>query len=452
MANVLFALRGNSLTPRRNPSPWTNQITGVNVAPTVGAAGETGNLSGGYINLDHGSYGYNGFLFPAKACVSTGQKISMLIRARLETIASSQPLIMVGGPNLLGTIRLYWLTGNTFGCSISDYAGNTIATGSGTFAPTAGVYYDFLIVADMSSLGVGNVKLYVDNVAKATITPTATWPATRMVDGLQIMVGTESTSGLNQCQMHVDEIVIWDDVVNPASVTLDSGTGALNGASRTSTVAAVVQDLSVNTFPATTNVRSGTSFTQAGVAQTGTAAIPSAANVRNGTAVDATTGTLVVPSASDVRSGTVFDNGTSGTCAVPTAANVRSGTSVDNTTGTLAVPSVANVRSGISVDAGTGTLVVPSLANTKIGVSGDGGTGTYDGSDRWSDPGQTNTRSGTAYKANSTTNNKVGSAAIPGAANVRSGTAVDATTGTLVVPARADVRSGTAGRCHNWYT
>lgn len=75
-------------------------------------------------------------------------------------------------------------------------------------------------------------------------------------------------------------------------------------------------------------------------------------------------------------------------------------------------------------------------------------TGTYDGSDRWTDPGEANVRSGTAYKANSTSNNKTGSASIPTAANVKVGVATDATTGTYDGSDRwtdldeADVREG----------
>ena len=153
------------------------------------------------------------------------------------------------------------------------------------------------------------------------------------------------------------------------------------------------------------------------------------------------------PGVANVRSGTVYTFGgdsKTGTAAIPTAANVRSGTATDATTGTLAVPSASDVRNGTAVDNTTGTLVVPSLANTKIGVAGDGGTGTYDGSDRHTDPGVANVRSGTAYKSNSTSNNRTGTAAIPSAADVRSGTATDATTGTLAVPSASDVRDGVA--------
>lgn len=151
----------------------------------------------------------------------------------------------------------------------------------------------------------------------------------------------------------------------------------------------------------------------------------------------------------------------------------------------------------------TGTMSgsgYPLLATSdvKIGVDrGDGANGTYDGSDRWSDPLESNVRNGTSYKANSLTNNKTGTydpitgqweavsandlrsgvskkqngttvngllnlpsesnvrngtsydnatktgtAHIPSASNVRSGTNVDNTVGTLDLPATTDVKSG----------
>jgi len=104
---------------------------------------------------------------------------------------------------------------------------------------------------------------------------------------------------------------------------------------------------------------------------------------------------------------------------VPAVGNVRSGTSYDNSlkTGTLAVPSVANVLLGVAVDATTGTYTGPATTDVKVGVTYGaslGSTGTYNGSDRWTDPGESNVRSGTAYKANSTTNNKTGTLSVTG--------------------------------------
>lgn len=176
------------------------------------------------------------------------------------------------------------------------------------------------------------------------------------------------------------------------------------------------------TDPGIANVRTATAYKANNTAnnRTGTAAIPTAANVRAGTNTDATVGTL----------------------AVPAAANVRNGTAVDAGTGTAYIPAAADVRSGTNVDATTGSLDLPATSAVKTGVTFDGAskTGTYDGSDRWTDPGVSNVRSATAYKANSTSNNRTGTAAIPVAANVRAGTATDATTGSLAVPAATDVR------------
>ncbi len=67
-------------------------------------------------------------------------------------------------------------------------------------------------------------------------------------------------------------------------------------------------------------------------------------------------------------------------------------------------PSESDVRLNTSyLDHGvskTGTLEIPSLSAIKIGVSADGGTGTYDGSDRWTDPGVSNVSAGVDYRAN----------------------------------------------------
>lgn len=251
---------------------------------------------------------------------------------------------------------------------------------------------------------------------------------------------------------------------------------------------------------ATTNVRNGTTYGAAS-ALTGTASIPTAANVRSGTATDATTGTLAVPTVGNVLSGVSTDNTTgtyvtvatgsvktgvtygassaltgtytgsdrwsdvgianvrsgsvykadstsnnrTGTASIPVAGDVRSGTATDATTGSLAVPAVGNVLSGISVDNTTGTYVTVSTGNVKTGITYGAAsalTGTYTGSDRWSDVGIANVRSGSVYKADSTSNNRTGTASIPGASDVRSGTATDATTGTLAVPSAANVLNG----------
>lgn len=178
-----------------------------------------------------------------------------------------------------------------------------------------------------------------------------------------------------------------------------------------------------STDPGIANVRSGTSYIINGSSLSGTAAIPTAANVRSGTSVDATTGTLVVPSLANTKTGVAGDGGT----------GTYDGSDRWTDPGQTNVRSATAYKANSTTNNKTGTLDLPSTSNVKTGVSYDnsGSTGTYDGSDRWSNPGPTNVRSGTAYKANSTSNNQTGSCAVPVAADVRSGVATDATTGTL---------------------
>ena len=150
------------------------------------------------------------------------------------------------------------------------------------------------------------------------------------------------------------------------------------------------------------------------------------------------TGQYVAPTTANVKTGVSFGVSQTGTYdgsdrwTDPGIANVRSGTAYkanstsNNRTGTAAIPTAANVRSGVSTDATTGTLDLPATTDVKIGVTFDGAskTGSYDGSDRWSDPGIANVLLGVAYKANSTTNNRTGTSEStnPGIANVLAGT------------------------------
>lgn len=154
-----------------------------------------------------------------------------------------------------------------------------------------------------------------------------------------------------------------------------------------------------STDPGIANVRSGTNYKIQSVSKSGTMAVPVPANVRAGVSIDATVGLLDLPSIANVLLGVIFDNGT------------KTGTS-NNTD-----PGVANVVSGVTyyinsvLKTGTRTAIYDllNLYEVRIGVDrGDGSNGTYDGSDRYSDPLQTNVSIGVVYRFNSLTNNRTG--------------------------------------------
>lgn len=98
-----------------------------------------------------------------------------------------------------------------------------------------------------------------------------------------------------------------------------------------------------------------------------------------------------------------------------------------------------------SINNRTGTRVQPTVGTVQIGVTygpSSGLTGTYDGSDRYTDPGIANVRNGTAYQFNSLTNNREGDVVEPVASTVLSGVTygtLSSLTGTLVAPDAATI-------------
>jgi hypothetical protein len=437
---VVFAVRGTSATAYFAGGRAGSASYGT--TSIVSGAG-TGIIGNSIINLDQTSFGQRSLCFDGRGNIPTGQKMSILIRMAPGDTSNALNLFYVGG-NASNWGNQARLTGASQIASTFNQtpAGASILNQTAAWVYSAGTYYDVVYLID-GTLTTGAVKLYIDGSLNTTSNFSATRAALASDIGSLIAIGTQSAQSQNQTRIKVNEFVIWDTIIDPTSVACGGSNVSLNGSSRANFVDVTAFN-GDSTDPGQANVRLSTTYVINGSSKTGTLDLPSVANVKTGVAYDnsSSTGTYdgsdrwTDPAIANVRSGTAYkanstSNNRTGTAAIPVAANVRSGTATDATTGTLAVPAVGNVRSGASVDNTTGTLVVPSLANTKTGVAGDGGTGTYDGSDRWTDPGTTNVRSGTAYKANSTSNNETGSCVVPAAADVRSGVAVDATTGTL---------------------
>jgi hypothetical protein len=117
-------------------------------------------------------------------------------------------------------------------------------------------------------------------------------------------------------------------------------------------------------------------------------------------------------------------------------------------------PGVTNVRLGTGYQFNslsnnrTGTARIPAVGNVKVGYaydSSDSLTGTYDGADRYSDPGVSNVKLAEAYAFNSLTNNRTGTleSTDPGENLVVSGTGYKINsvnkTGTFVNPSAATI-------------
>lgn len=298
-------------------------------------------IGGNRFNFDRAATLNRIMAYPGRGVFSS-KPISILVRVQFGiTGGANLGLFSLDGAAGFGANKFSVYAVNNGGASFDIRATVTQENGSAginnvtleTFTPSTSVYYDLVWTWD-GTTSANQFKYYRDGVSKYTGTSTQAW-ATSKDSKLTDFVTVGGVSGITATRQYMNECVVWDSVIDPTSVALTSGTGSLNGSSRTAFVDVASFDGSSNTSPGVGNVRSGTTWYLAGVQQTGTATIP-------------------------------------------------------------------------------------SLANTKTGVAGDGGTGTYDGSDRWTDPGEANVLLNTQYKANSLTNNKTGTlqSTDPGEANV----------------------------------
>jgi hypothetical protein len=403
---IVFAVRGDSLDARYSGGGKT-PVSFLGTSTTIAVAADGGAIGGSLIQFSDTNNNQKFLVWPGRYNTPNGVNLSCLMRVKASHTGapsarrSVMPTFSTGRSASIEVTQAI-TTGNIEFSAVTA-AGATANTNTsfGAWSPTSGTYYDLGFSVDIS--GTTNAaKFYIDGVLLGTISlgaaVAASWDNTRF---FEIMLGGGRLSN-GIFRGDFNELVIWDSIIDfTANQTLTSGSGALNGASRTAFVDVAAFDGALYSNPGIANVRSGTSYSYAGASLTGTAAIPGASDVKTGVATDATTGTYdgsdrhTDPGESNVRSGTAY----------------KSNSTTNNKTGTLAVPSAANVLDGVAVDAGTGTYDPPSTGEVKTGVTfGAAGaqTGTYDGSDRHTDPGEENVLDGVQYKSNSTSLNKTG--------------------------------------------
>lgn len=383
MADPLFSLRG-VLTPRRNEGIATRYTFATS---TITSSSDGGALSGNLIDFTN-STANKGLWYSGRKNTPASRSQSYLIRIKANYTgapAANRILFTLTGGNAgVGPLIQFYhavTTGNIIGVcrnQANSACLNSVSFGAWT-GITSGTYYDLFFTWG-GTTGANSAKFYIDAVSLGTVTPgnalESSWDTNYYAN---IIIG--GGPNVTTSDFKLDEFCIWDGAINPTSVTLESGSGSLNGASRTSLVAAAALDGSITTGTAASNILSTASIVIDGVTTTGTYVAPVNTNVKTGVSFGVSdTGTYdgsdrhTDPGIANVRSGTAYKsnsttNNRTGTCAVPAAADVRNGTSVDATTGTCYVPAASNVLSGVNVDNTTGTAVVPSANDVRSGVA-----------------------------------------------------------------------------------
>jgi hypothetical protein len=246
------------------------------------------------------------------------------------------------------------------------------------FTSTANTFYDYVITGHLND-GSGTYQIFIDGVTQAAgaLTNFITNYTSSSINVLSM-----GFSGLRKSQYSYNELVVWDEIIDPNNITLVSTGGttstgqALNGSSRSGWVDVSAREKSVSTNPVASNVLSGTGYTIDGLSYTGTYSPPTSTdpqveNVLSGTTYiinDVTlTGTLVAggtytdPDISNVRAGTsyIFNDSTlTGTLSVPTP--------VDGTAGTV---NIGNIKEQIRYILDNNNTTTSSVLDLSSGLT-----------------------------------------------------------------------------------
>jgi hypothetical protein len=215
---------------------------------TVNITADAGFLSGNYFDMTNAASN-KGICWSGVNNVSTTRSFSILLRfAPNYTGAPSATRVLfnltggAGNQGIFLELRHNVTTGAlifTLKNEANQNCFNAVSFGNWT-ANTAGTLYDFLLKWDGTTTANAG-KLYIDNSLQGQLTAGfALSASTGIYTWNSISLGLGSNSVVAACDMKPDEFVLFDGDQDPANTALVSGNGALNGASRTSLVAASV--------------------------------------------------------------------------------------------------------------------------------------------------------------------------------------------------------------------
>ena len=232
---VVFAIRGGSLTAHYSNDGASPGILGTTPAEiTTDEPGINGTNSIDMVGV--GAAG-RALVYNGRLNTPSGLARSVLIRCKMASAAAlglfnmgvmTRNLSNYMGLNATSGGEVTFNVGNTGGASDT---GTTTGAALGTTA-----FKDILMTWDGTG-GSGVLDIYVDETNRLSDTPTRFLPspftASDRLAVSHIMLG--SNFATINAHMSVDEFVVWDEVIDPTTVVLTTGTG-LDGSARTAYV------------------------------------------------------------------------------------------------------------------------------------------------------------------------------------------------------------------------
>lgn len=235
---LTFALRGNSLTPLYAYDPRFAAY-GAGVPSVIADAGAIG----GYA-IDQGVLGALGqqrLHFGGIGNWSSVPSFSVLLRFYHYSAATSISLFSCVGGGRQGTFgqAAFQVSYDSTNLKIGMGDENALTgIASATFAHgglSSATYYDLFITGTGDTTSSG-FKVYLNSSLLGSTTASRAWSNPREKIHNALILG--QCANAPNTYMRVNEFCLWDSIEDPTAILLESGSGSLNGASRTSFVAA----------------------------------------------------------------------------------------------------------------------------------------------------------------------------------------------------------------------
>lgn len=235
---IVFAVRGTS----KDAYYSNGGKTGVDAAAewTVTADGTA--ISGSAL-VPGANNNRKAILWQARKNWPNGREMSILVRVKpAYTGAPAATRALMVQPyacnGRLGRIEItHAITSGNVNILATNQAGSTVVNSNfGAWSPTSGTWYDLVFTWD-GTTAANAMQFYVDGTLLGQLTASAAYSASWTNEWFTELALGDTIAGNVWNGSSVEEIVIWDEVIDPLNVTLVSGSGGdLNGASRTSLV------------------------------------------------------------------------------------------------------------------------------------------------------------------------------------------------------------------------